>query len=545
MKTDNIFKKIDLVFACFCLFLVFFSLVIYSNESVYQLDIWLHLRTGEWIFANNAIPHQDIYSFVYFGNKWLDHEWLFQVITYCFFAASGFPGLLLMQTIVSVIVFLIFLFIGYRTKEYLISLVPLLLCLYLFRIRFMRPEIFSLLFLAVYLLIIDRYLHSKWFPFVLIPVQILWVNMHGFFFIGPLLILLLVIGDFIKSKIKLPLDWNASHKLDDHTRKKLICLFLYLILACLVNPYFWEGALYPLKIFFSLSGESKVFFKDIVELRPPITIERGMFAKIAASNYLIHYIILVIISLLSFRLNKKNTDIFHIVIWVFFFILATISIRNVAFFGFIAYFIFSQNMRESFSLPPKTSLLPSEKVRYVLKWLLTIFIIMFLLTDVARFLNARFFIFDNYEFSRQFGGSTKFIFPEKAVDFILANKIKGNIYNEFNSGAYLIGRCSPGIKVFIDGRTEAYDVNFYKEYARIMDGDTALLEEKLKKYDLKVALLNSALSEVPAAVLNYFYNHADWKLVFFDEFGLVFLKDVKENKAIIDRFTIDLRNWQP
>ena len=43
---------------------------------------------------------------------------------------------------------------------------------------------------------------------------------------------------------------------------------------------------------------------------------------------------------------------------------------------------------------------------------------------------------------------------QEKEDFLVANKVKGNFFNDFNSGAYLVGRCSPNIKVFIDGRTE-------------------------------------------------------------------------------------------
>ncbi|MFH1656114.1 MAG: tetratricopeptide repeat protein [Candidatus Omnitrophota bacterium] len=544
MKIDNIFKKIDFVFAFICLFLIFFLLIIYSNGEITKLDTWLHLKTGEWILANKAIPHYDIYSYIYSGNKWIDHEWLFQVISFSFYNKLGVSGLLFMQTIVAFAVFLIFIFIGYRLKEYVITLIPLLLCLYIFRSRFARPEIFSVLFLSVYLLIINRYLNSKWYLFLLIPIQIIWTNMHGFFFVGPLLILFLIISDFVKSKVRLPWQWNEANRLNDPARIKLICVFLYLILACLVNPYFWEGALYPLKVFFSLGGESRLLFKNIVELLPPIT-GRQTISSVLMSDYLTQYIVLIIISLLSFKLNYKRANIFNIIIWVFFFILASVSVRNVAFFCFIAYFVYTENMRGVVSLKFKTKLFPDEKIQYLLKWILSVFIMMFVMQNAKEFMNRKYYVFDESSFKSSIGGFSKSMYPEKAVDFILANNIKGNIYNEFNSGAYLIGRCYPQVKVFIDGRTELYGIDFFKKYDAIVHGDTKLLEEQIKKYDIKSALLNSVLFEIPREVSTYFYKDPDWKLVFFDEFSLIFLKDVKENKAIIKKFKIDLGNWKP
>jgi len=57
-------------------------------------------------------------------------------------------------------------------------------------------------------------------------------------------------------------------------------------------------------------------------------------------------------------------------------------------------------------------------------------------------------------------------FPVKAADFILQNDLRGNMYNFFNWGGYLIWRLAPGKKVFIDGRT--LDSSLY-EQATIID----------------------------------------------------------------------------
>jgi hypothetical protein len=66
--------------------------------------------------------------------------------------------------------------------------------------------------------------------------------------------------------------------------------------------------------------------------------------------------------------------------------------------------------------------------------------------------------FDKFERKMEYGGVSLRNYPYKAADFLVANKIKGNFFNDFNSGAYLLGRASPDIKVFIDGRTEVYGV---------------------------------------------------------------------------------------
>jgi len=145
---------------------------------------------------------------------------------------------------------------------------------------------------------------------------------------------------------------------------------------------------------------------------------------------------------------------------------------------------------------------------------------------------------------RPIGGFSKIAYPEGAVDFLLENNIRGNIYNEFNSGAYIIGRCYPQLKVFIDGRTEVYGGSFFKKHVDISKGNIKLFDEQLNNYEINVVLLNSVLYEIPKSILRHLYKKNNWILVYFDEFAVVFLKDRQENIDIIDRFKIDLNKWQ-
>jgi len=543
MKNNNIFTRIDFIVGMLCLFLFFSLLTIFTNADIADFDVWLHLKTGELILANKAVPHQDIYSYTYFGNKWIDHEWLFQVIAYSAYSKLGPSGLLIMQTIIILLAFLIFILIGYHSREYLIYIVPLLFCLLIYRQRFsIRPEMFSILFFSIYFLIIDRYLENKWWPFVLIPIQIIWANMHGFFFLGPLLILFLIISDFIKSRMKLPWQWNNTNRLSNHTRKKLKWVLLFLILVCFINPYFWEGAIYPLRVLFSLFGKSDLFFKHIIELKPPVT-SRNIF-HLLQSGYLGYYAILIVLSLISFKLNLKKIDIFNINIWVVFFILSSISVRNSGYFSFITYFVFLKNITALSQAGGKAQLFFNEKIKYLIKWIIVILIIFFIVGHGWRFLNREYYLFDENVMNPAFLGFSKMAYPEKAVDFILETNIKGNIYNEFNSGSYLIGRTYPQLRVFIDGRTEVYGQKMFKKFVRICEGDISLLDEQLKEYDVNVVLLNSVFFEIPKSILNHLYRAPEWKLVYFDEFAVIFLKDTEQNKDVIEKFELDLDKWQ-
>jgi Tfp pilus assembly protein PilF len=153
--------------------------------------------------------------------------------------------------------------------------------------------------------------------------------------------------------------------------------------------------------------------------------------------------------------------------------------------------------------------------------------------------------FDKYELRSEYGGISQSSYPDKAVDFLIKNNVKGNFFNDFNSGAYLLGRAYPNIKVFIDGRTEVYGGAFFKQYQEIWDqGNSELFEKVVEQYRLTGALLNATRHHIPKEILNYLYQQDDWHIVYFNYDAVIFLKDVEANRALIDRFKIDLTQWK-
>ena len=148
-----------------------------------------------------------------------------------------------------------------------------------------------------------------------------------------------------------------------------------------------------------------------------------------------------------------------------------------------------------------------------------------------------YFDFDTYYRKSEFFGVSKRVYPYKAVDFLMREKIKGNFFNDFNSGAYLIGRAYPDIKVFIDGRTEVYGAKFFETYQKIWkDGDAKVFADFDRKYNITGAFLNNAHQEIPRDVLKMFHSFKNWSIVYLDDDAVIFLKQTPYNKPFIDRF---------
>ena len=271
---------------------VLLGLVIFlCNFEIADFDLWLHLKTGEVIVEQGVIPLQDIFSCSVAGKPWNNHEWLFQAIFYLFLSLGGYENLFTAQAMLVALTFMTLIFLSDLKRRHYMTVFLLFLLTLVFKTRLtMRPDLFSFFFLAFFLYILAIHLEKKMSVWLLFIAQILWVNIHGFFIFGPLLILLSIVSELIKRHWRLPWDWNTVGRLTDQELKRLSFAFVATALACLVNPQFVKGALYPFTILFQMAGESSIFFNHIQELQKPIA-----WGTILTQRY-IYYKLLILIS---------------------------------------------------------------------------------------------------------------------------------------------------------------------------------------------------------------------------------------------------------
>lgn len=531
VRLDNLLKVI-VTAILFCLIFVL------AHRAIFDPDIWLHLKTGEFIIQNKIIPHSDIFSFTIQGKPWVDHSWLFQTISYLIYNRWQAEGLIFLQSFIITLSFLVLLFMGYRAiKLYIEVAILILLTVYATQSRFnIRPEIFSLLFFALYLYLL-RFHIDKRTIWLLVPIQVLWVNFHGYFFLGPLLVFLFIIAETLRRKIKfLPWQWKEEFALSDVTYIRLKRLLLFVVLACFLNPNAFKGAFYPLYVFKdTLLGKSQLFFKYIKELQPT-------FGKVKILGNSYYLIVVFCFSLMLF--NFKKLKIIEILLVSFFF-LFSLTRRHSAFFSFTAYTIIISHISqtlENISTNIKLQFPFRKTLYFIFRYGIVIILIAWLGLKVNNVLGLSYYDFGSQELKSFLSGIEHKHYPEKAVDFILENEIASNMLNDFNSGAYLIGRAYPKRKVFIDGRTEVYGQEFFKEYLNLMEGDVPTFERIIDRYHITAILLNMASRSMPD-IITHIYKDAHWKLVFFDDTGVVFLKDIPSNQGLIDRYEVDFRKY--
>ncbi|MBI4688819.1 MAG: hypothetical protein HY754_00880 [Nitrospirae bacterium] len=137
-------------------------------------------------------------------------------------------------------------------------------------------------------------------------------------------------------------------------------------------------------------------------------------------------------------------------------------------------------------------------------------------------------------------------FPEDAVSFILSNNIKGNMYNYFDWGGYLIWRFYPEKKVAVDGRN-LYDFQYAQDNSILI----AALEPKIMGTPYYKAILESfrvrymliplfAGGGEMLPIVGEMIKDREWVPVFFKANSMVLVKDTPENQDVIRSHSIPM-----
>ncbi|MBF0483629.1 MAG: tetratricopeptide repeat protein [Candidatus Omnitrophica bacterium] len=540
---EKILKQLNFFIGIIALGILFGFVFQAAQVEIRDLDLWLHWGLGKYITQTGMIPHVDMLSWTMTGKSWIDHEWLFQVVIYNIQNLWGWNGLLVMQgLVVLAILGLLFFMANDRNKQIIVILLLYIVATIMEQRFTVRPDLFSLLFFSLYIFVLALHLDKKWAMPFLVFIQIIWVNVHGFFFFGPLFVLIGILSEFIKRKVKLPWEWNSIGRLNDSEYKNLKIMFGLMVLACFVNPYFWRGAGYPVDVFIStLTGANKVFFAYIQELKKPL-IWRDLFSLEHEGSYKL----MILFSGISFIFNRRKVDISALFLWLLFLGFSLGAVRNLPFFAVAAYLVFITNIYElkAADIVPvtfkKPIFIPITEIAVKLLLMVSIF------NAFNQDIFTGYYDFDTNKRKSEYGDVSLREYPSHAVDFLVENKIKGKFFNDFNSGAYLIGRAWPNIKVFIDGRTEFYGKDFFENYIKVWQkGEKDAIKKYVEDAGATGAFLNSARQNIPKETLRNFYNSPNWKVIYFDWDAVIFLRDIEENKALIKQFGIDLAKWQP
>ncbi len=299
---------------------------------VRDFDVWWHLRTGQIIRAERRLPTTDWFTFTAANDPWIDGQWGSQVVASLLYDAGGIEalngakavavalavGLLAVGTIRG----------GGPARVVVIGWMPGLLLLSTRMV--VRPEVVTIVALAIDLAIIAVASRRPRLAWLLPIVQLAWVNAHGLFVLGP----------FVVTLAALFPPRSADRR---RTHRHLAGAAVATILACFATPYGLAGTSWPLALWGTLADP--VFRRTIEELAPlPLIVERAGWS----SPLVIVTALAFLAGLLSFVMaaSRRRFDPFRLVLFVVFAALGGSAARNLGLFALIAGAVTSANLAD-------------------------------------------------------------------------------------------------------------------------------------------------------------------------------------------------------
>jgi hypothetical protein len=187
--------KDDLVFPTDAAALLFatgiFSLAIFTlnQEFLSDADTYWHIATGKWMLAQRAFPRQDIFSHTAYGQPWVNSEWLAQVILFEHYDLFGWRGLVLLGGLVTALTFALLYVLLARELRSTVALGAAAISFLFASNHFLaRPHLLTFPIIVVWTASLARASEENRRPGLwLLPLMVVWANLHGGFTLGLLL----------------------------------------------------------------------------------------------------------------------------------------------------------------------------------------------------------------------------------------------------------------------------------------------------------------------------------------------------------------------
>jgi hypothetical protein len=164
-------------------------------HPIWDIDVFWHIRTGEWVVENLSLPSTDIFSAVDPAREWVPFQWLYEVICY---GADEAGGLFLVRVLHGLVAAAGIVAAGLALWKERAALVPVtvILSAFLFADRLRaRPDVFNLLLFWCLLPLVREWKWSRRRIVGVLVIAVLWANIHaGGALLVPILLLARLAG---------------------------------------------------------------------------------------------------------------------------------------------------------------------------------------------------------------------------------------------------------------------------------------------------------------------------------------------------------------
>lgn len=457
-------------------------------------DTLWHIAAGDIIRRMSSIPPTDSWSFTSAGTPWLNIAWLFDILLSLIHQLAGISGVSKLTITLMALHGALMLFAAVRYSRNIIASV--IVCAVstwaLFPSMLARPQWITCLAVLTFVLVLR--FHERRAVWLLPVVMIAWVNIHGGFFLG-----LLIVGVF----------FFESLLLKDYPRaKRIFVCGILCSLATLVNPLGWH---LPEAVFRTMGSS---VMPHVVEWQP---------LQLSNAPFVVLYVTFFIA--LS-GLRDQAIPPAERLLALLFFVMALSSARMLQVAASVAVPYLAMALANTLSSSSLADRIRKKNIEYERDLSARYFSKVSAIAALSSF----FFLWSPVPerlLAKEAFSLPVINTPEKELAFIQQQHPTLRFFNHYDFGGYIIYATRGSLQVFIDGRADtAYPRELVKDYVSLMfssgesSGDaTPDADEIFRKYGVQGVLTRR--DDMLDRVLSV---HPGWKKVFSGETASVLVR---------------------
>jgi hypothetical protein len=400
-------------------------------------DTYLHIAAGNWMMAHRALPSADPFSWSMAGGHWVVHEWLAELALAAIQDTLGWVGLAYATALCFALSIALITRAVLRQLEPLVGMLVVLLILLLLEPHLLaRAHVLALPALVAWCAALFAARDAKRGPpWAVLPVMVLWANLHGGYMFG------IALAGYLGAEAVLT-PGTGSRRMAEARRWGGFVLASF---GCaLLNANGLDGVLEPFRII-SMPTLQSTFVEwqshqfhglDAVELWLLGTILLGFTTGVRLPPTRL----ILLLGLFHMALQHlRHEDLLAVVAPLA--LIAPLAPRLNA----ITRPAGGSSISRMFDVPPARAAWPAVA--------LTLGFLALYGWSVVR-----------QPIERENGIVT----PSAALDAVRQAGITGRVFNSEHFGGYLIFK---GVPVYIDGRMELYGDDFLKHYLPLATGE--------------------------------------------------------------------------
>ena len=385
-------------------------------------DLPRHLAMGRRILQTGSVPATEPFAYPYFGSLYVSHEWLAELILFIVYNAAGLVGIVLLSAALLACTFtLLYAELSAHLNLRLPVLVLVAWGAAASSLNWIaRPHLFSMLFLAIWLVWAGRLERGEKFAIWPFPVlMIVWSNLHGEFIAGILVMLAYTAGaawDYLAER-------SAARFV---SLKKFVQVLLLSGLATFFNP----GGFSPWLAMFSFVS-NRYLMSRMAEANPPDFSQPGFYILLA----------LLAFSIVLLAIKKERLSAGQAFLLAGFSAMSLIAARNIHLYGVVAPFVLASAAGGLITFAPMTRL--EHALQRIESRLAGVLWPVLVLLSFSVFFLANAPARQAYHFDNSF-------FPVQAVQWLETHPQPGNLFNNLDWGGYLELKLWPAHPAFVD-----------------------------------------------------------------------------------------------